>query len=184
MAVTIVVLLLIGTWHVVLQMLVERARNAVGSKAAGFNAATYIAFIPIVSFAAIFFPAVFLGRELVGRLRSDGVNQRRIRFVRVGSLSYLVALPIAVLLPSIVTGDFANSRCGQTTKVDGTVAELLSDGYVLDEASGGTLRVNIAKDVSDGYTPLRVGQRIEATVYIPPCPSGVPSAIETSRTAP
>jgi hypothetical protein len=93
MATALLFLVVIG-WGWLLGRLVNGARQEVGlaKVATGSNPLVMFSWIPIVSVLGICLPRIFVGKEVAQKLTVSGASRRWLRYIRLGSLGYLVLL--------------------------------------------------------------------------------------------
>ncbi len=82
-------------WGFLLDRLVKQARLEVGIAKAVSSPSSFAVFmcwIPIISMIGICFPSMFLGKDIVLKLREQGNQGRWLNRIRMGACAYLVLL--------------------------------------------------------------------------------------------
>ena len=92
---TIYMVAVVLGWGFLLNCLVKQARFEVGIQKAvssSSSVAVFMCWIPIISMIGICFPRLFLGNDLVRKLREQGNQGRWFNRIRMGACAYLVLL--------------------------------------------------------------------------------------------
>jgi hypothetical protein len=82
-------------WSFLLDRLVKQARLEVGIEKAVSSSSSFAIFmcwIPIISMIGICFPSMFLGKDIVLKLRKHGKQGLWFNRIRMGACGYLVLL--------------------------------------------------------------------------------------------
>ena len=102
MVVAMMIVVITG-WGILLDRLVKLARRAVGDASATgvLNPAVTFCWVPLVTFAGVCYPQVFLGRDVVQKL-ARASEARWAIYIRMGGLGYLLLIFTIPLLFAIL----------------------------------------------------------------------------------
>ena len=90
-------------WGLILDHMIKTARVEAGlfDDKVSYSTLRWASFIPIIAITGFCFPRIFLGSELVCKLREQGLQRRWFSRIRMAVVSYLILLigvPVTLVL--------------------------------------------------------------------------------------
>ena len=102
---TVLIFAIVIGWIFSLENMIKTAGIEAGILAGkpAYSALAWASFVPIIAFAGFCFPRIFLGGELVRRLKEHGIKRRWFNCIRAGVAVYL-ALLVGIPVGMFITG--------------------------------------------------------------------------------